>query len=558
MNSFFKQLSTTEKFVFFVIIFIYVHNLFLDIMQVDAMQYAGISHEMSVSQEYLQVKEAGNDYLDKPPFLFWISSFFISIFGVHNFGYKIGPFLFVLLSLYAVYKFSRLYYSEVISKNAVLILASTQAYFLITNDVRTDGILASCVITATWLFAAFFEFRKLKYLVFGSVFIGIGLLTKGPIAIIVILFPIGINLIYHKKWSDIFNVRWILVLFIIAIILLPMSYGLYQQFDLHPEKVVNGKTGESGLYFYYWLQSFGRITGENVWNNGLPWHFFLGSIFWDFFPWVLPLYIAVIYKIKSCFDAGKKFPEVISIVGFVTFFSIMSLSKYKLPHYVFGSFTFASIILSNYFSHIDFKTLFRWKIVFYVFGFLILVLIIAYPILFFTEFNLLIYVCIVLQMGILWHFKKSNTNHVADLLPLVLVLNIFLSFVFYPKLLTFQADSMAGKWAKNNLQNQNLYAFERQDNALNFYAQKSRQELIKMENIKNIKGAFWIYVSEENLRMLKNKNVNITKKVAFADYPITKIKLNFLLSEKRATVISYKYLIQIINKESLIPFKYKK
>ncbi len=52
-----------------------------------------------------------------------------------------------------------------------------------------------------------------------------------------------------------------------CILLIPMSIGLYQQFDLHPEKIVNGKHGVSGLRFFYWSQSFGRITGESPWKN---------------------------------------------------------------------------------------------------------------------------------------------------------------------------------------------------------------------------------------------------------------------------------------------------
>ncbi|NJM79432.1 MAG: hypothetical protein HC854_07145 [Flavobacterium sp.] len=54
-------------------------------------------------------------------------------------------------------------------KNAVLILATSQAYFLMTNDVRTDAILTSCVIISSWLFGTYFEKGKLKNLLFAAV-----------------------------------------------------------------------------------------------------------------------------------------------------------------------------------------------------------------------------------------------------------------------------------------------------------------------------------------------------------------------------------------------------
>ncbi|NJO02493.1 MAG: hypothetical protein HC880_13100 [Bacteroidia bacterium] len=39
----------------------------LDVMDIDAAQYASISRDMSQSGEIIQVQERGKDYLDKPP-----------------------------------------------------------------------------------------------------------------------------------------------------------------------------------------------------------------------------------------------------------------------------------------------------------------------------------------------------------------------------------------------------------------------------------------------------------------------------------------------------------
>ena len=78
-------------------------------MNIDAAQYASISFEMALTNSYLEVKEFGNDYLDKPPLLFWLSSLSIKLFGATNFAYKLPSFLFLLASLYAVYKFTLLF-----------------------------------------------------------------------------------------------------------------------------------------------------------------------------------------------------------------------------------------------------------------------------------------------------------------------------------------------------------------------------------------------------------------------------------------------------------------
>ena len=541
MKSFFKHFSNFEKIVILFVFSIYLHNLFIDIMQIDAAQYAGISAEMAQTNSFLEVKEFQQDYLDKPPLLFWLSSVSIKVFGTTNFGYKIVSCLFILFSVYAFYRFTILYYSRQIAKNALLILATTQAYFLITNDVRTDALLTSCTIISVWLFSEFFEKRKFSNLILGSVFMGLGMLAKGPIGAIAVLMPIGINLMYQQKWRDVFNLRWILVLLIIAIILFPMSYGLYTQFDLHPEK------GKKGLYFYYWLQSFGRITGENQWNNGAPWHFFLGSIIWDFFPWIFPFYFSLYFKLKNFLNRKVKLPEITTLVGFIVIFAMLSLSKYKLPHYIFVTLPFASIILAEYLTNINFKIWNRWRITNYVFGILILFLFIVFNLFFFPEFNTWVVFCVVLQIFILYYFRKTKEQNSGQLIVFVFVLNLFLSFVFYPKLLTFQSDSEAGKWARKNIKKEKIYTFKTHSNSFNFYTNNPFTKTVTKEKLATIKNSFWVYISDEDFEEIKNLNLKITVEKSFDDYPITRLKLQFLAAKSRQEVIKKKYLIKIIN-----------
>jgi 4-amino-4-deoxy-L-arabinose transferase-like glycosyltransferase len=91
---------------------IYVKGLFIDVMEVDAAQYAAISLEMLKNGHWLQVMHRGGDYLDKPPLLFWLSALSFKVFGVSNFAYKLPSFLAALLSVYAVFRLSLLYYSS--------------------------------------------------------------------------------------------------------------------------------------------------------------------------------------------------------------------------------------------------------------------------------------------------------------------------------------------------------------------------------------------------------------------------------------------------------------
>ena len=66
--------------------------IYIDIMAVDAAQYASISHEMLENGEFLQVQHREADYLDKPPLLFWVTATSYKLFGISNFTFRLPTF----------------------------------------------------------------------------------------------------------------------------------------------------------------------------------------------------------------------------------------------------------------------------------------------------------------------------------------------------------------------------------------------------------------------------------------------------------------------------------
>lgn len=80
------------------------------------------------------------------------------------------------------------------------------------------------------------------------------MMAKGPIGAVAPALALGSHWLLKKDWQKIFNLKWLIAMIIVLILLMPMCYGLYKQF------------GFEGIKFFFWTQSFGRITGENVWK----------------------------------------------------------------------------------------------------------------------------------------------------------------------------------------------------------------------------------------------------------------------------------------------------
>jgi hypothetical protein len=143
--------------------------------------------------------------------------------------------------------------------------------------------------------------------------------------------------------------------------------------------------------------------------------------------------------------------------------------------------------------------------------------------------------------------KKLPINGIFGLIGYVIVLNVFLSCVFYPKLLTFQADATAGKWFYQNQPNDSVYFINEKSHLFNFYTKNSKHQAIAVKELATLQKPCWLYANQENLMALQ-KDYQIIEKKAFVDYPITRLKLDFLLENKRPETLNYYYLIRIKRK----------
>lgn len=233
-------MSKQYSIVFIVLlILIYGVGAFADLIDVDAAQYAAISMEMLGENEYFTFTERGIDYLDKPPFVFWMVMFSFKIFGITTFTYKIPSLIFTGVSLLYTYRFSFHYYGKEVAKMATGIAVVSAGVFWMNNDAKTDVFIMASVIASVYHLKLLFEKGRLKDALLSGLFVGIGMLSKGPMGLVFPAVIVGVDLLFKKNLKQLLNWRLVIVLLIVSICLLPMVLSLYWQFDIHPEKIVN-------------------------------------------------------------------------------------------------------------------------------------------------------------------------------------------------------------------------------------------------------------------------------------------------------------------------------
>lgn len=538
--------------VFILIAILYFTAVRVDTMDIDASQYAEISREMLKSGDYLHVFDRGNDYLDKPPFLFWASAASMKVFGVNNFGYKFPSVLFALLAIWATYKLAKNLYGEVTGRIAALALATCQGMFLMTNDIRCDTILMSCVITAIWLIHEWTINRKLLFLLAGCAAIALGMMTKGPIALMVPVFCFASDWLLKRQWRNFIQPAFIPGIIVIGLLLIPMSIGLYQQFDLHPEKIVNGKHGVSGLRFFYWTQSFGRITGESPWKNDVDISFLFVNMLWSFLPWIFLLIPALILNcimlVRQKFRllAGQ---EWLSTGGFLLTYLALGSSAYQLPHYIFVAFPLAAIIIARFlYQLIEEKKYRRLYNVMMPFQIVIIfaILLAALLLIVYVFPAGLLAIAVWLACFIFWLFLAFLKSLKGKILWLsatgMVIVNIFLTNYVYPELLHYQVGSEVGKYIHLHSIEPGDIGIYKMDDALmsiNFYSQGSVAHIDTLTNLRNIK---YILTTDKGINDLKQKGFGFQIEKQGLFFKVSELTPEFLNPKTRSTTTRNYYL----------------
>lgn len=455
----------------------------IPLMDIDASQYASISREMLERNSYLQIFDLGKDYLDKPPMLFWLSALSMKIFLVEDWAYRFPSLIFLFIALYASFKFAQLKYNQTVAYLAVLILASCQAFFLIAHDVRTDTMLMGWVALSIWLIAKWEESDYWADFIWAMVAIAGGMMTKGPIALVVPVLAFAPQWFFEKKWKLFFKPIYLIGILIIGVLLLPMSWGLYQQYDLHPGKLINNVPIQSGLRFYYWTQSFGRYTGENYYHEMSYPTFLLENMLWSFLPWIFIFLWAFITKIGTILKEGlfKVHVERISFFGFLLTYLVLSRSQAQLPHYIFVVYPLAAILVAAHLAPLLDKsnTLnkgVKWFFGFHLFVFAILLFIMGLII--HIPFGEMGWWAVLIQIGtfgwmlkILWSKNGLLQKWVTMSFVLMIGLNLILNCFFYPRLLKLQWGNELAEVIKNkkwDVEKVALYKIPN-SNAFHFY-----------------------------------------------------------------------------------------
>jgi 4-amino-4-deoxy-L-arabinose transferase-like glycosyltransferase len=170
------------------------------LLEPDEGRYAQVSREMLARGEWVVPHLQGQPYLDKPPLLYWLVMLSYKLFGVAEAPARLIPALAVHGTILVVYILGRRSLGERSAFWGALFLAITPGFMGMGRLLYMDGLLTFWVTLA--IFATFEAIRgerfRASWWYLAALAAGLGVLTKGPVPLLLLVPPIWL----HRRLTD--------------------------------------------------------------------------------------------------------------------------------------------------------------------------------------------------------------------------------------------------------------------------------------------------------------------------------------------------------------------
>lgn len=520
---------TVYVLLFLLLGIIYIIGLFVPLMDNDSAHHATIAMHMYLTGDYVNLIDHGRDYLDKPHLHFWLSAASYHIFGVTSFAYKFPSFLFTIIGTYGTYRLATRLYNSDTGRLAALITASAVGYILANNDVRMDAILTASVIIATWQLVDWIETRRWINVAGAALGLALGFCTKGHIAVFTPGVGILFYLLYTRKWRVLFSAQFLSLLALFFVFISPVVYCYYLQFDQHPEKLIRGKSGRSGVAFILWQQNFERFQGDSFGADAKnDRFFFLHSFLWAFAPWSIVAFTAFFSRIRS-FSSRQW--EWLTIGTFLVLGLLISFSGFKLPHYLNIIFPVSAVMTAAYLINKKDreKTIKRLWVVQVVLCSLVLAAAFVINLWIFPATGLRTWAGFAILLAVLIFLLRRSRNRWQKMIILSAAVSILAFYLmntnFYRHLLSYQGGNTLALSTRAQLDPQTVYYWPGiYSSSYDFYTAYQHQEF--HDSLLQSNGPLWILTTDE--AHIRDRGIPILQKIETPDYEITMLKPKFL------------------------------
>lgn len=228
----------------------------------DEVNFAECAREMIVSKNYFNVTINFQAFWEKPPLFIWMQALSMLIFGINEFAARFPNVIAAVFTLLTLYRFGKQFYSEQQGIIWASLYACSILPFMYFNSGIIDPWFNLFIFNGIIQFYHGLETNHRSKFMLAGLFIGLAILTKGPVALILIGGAFGLYFLLQrfKGFPKIGNIILFLVttLFIGSLwFILLIASGhkdIIQEFIAYQVRLFRTQdAGHGGPIYYHWI-----------------------------------------------------------------------------------------------------------------------------------------------------------------------------------------------------------------------------------------------------------------------------------------------------------------
>lgn len=242
----------------------------------DEINFAESAREMLLTHDYLTVKINFLPFWEKPPLFIWIQAVSMHIFSINAFAARLPNALVGIITLLVLYNIGRKLYDYKFGLLWTLVYAGSilpQFYF---KSGIIDPLFNLFIFLGIYHFFLWDERNKLIYIVSSAVFIGLGILTKGPVALLIFLLTVFIYMVITRSYSSYLNWK-VILLYLIVVSLTGGFWFILQILSGHGHLIMEfinyqirlfsqEDAGHGGFLFYHFVVLFFGVFPASIFS----------------------------------------------------------------------------------------------------------------------------------------------------------------------------------------------------------------------------------------------------------------------------------------------------
>lgn len=338
----------------------------------DEINFAESAREMIVTGDYYRVRINYDPFWEKPPLFFWLQVISMKLFGINEFAARFPNALFGIITLVTLFFMGKKLYSNKFGLIWSLLYLGSFLPHLYFKTGIIDPIFNFFIFLSVYFLARNLtdDTKKGKWALFSGLFIGLAIITKGPVALLLLLLTFGVYLIY-KKFKVKIRIKDVLILAISAFFITFIWFGY--------EVITNGP-----WFIIEFIKYQIELFTQPVAGHEQPFFYHFVVILIGCFP----LSIVALGAFKK---EKEKTPFDFTLWTKILFWIVLilfTIVKTKIVHYSSMCYLPLSFLAARYFYQViqEKETLKKFiSVLILVFGIIFSILLIITPLLFFFK-----------------------------------------------------------------------------------------------------------------------------------------------------------------------------